>query len=50
VAQYAPDAQRIVTASLDDTAREWNATTGELLATLQGHVSIVWHARFSPDG
>ena len=49
-AQFSPDGQRIVTASLDNTARVWEAQTGKLLATLQGHTEEVTSAQFSPDG
>src|SRR5262249_44211413 len=33
-AAFSPDGQRIVTASQDNTARVWNAATGQLLASL----------------
>ena len=49
-AQFSPDGQRIVTASLDNTARIWETQTGKLLATLQGHTDRVETAQFSPDG
>ena len=42
--------QRIVNASDDRTARVWNAASGQLLATLQGHTGRVESAVFSPDG
>jgi WD40 repeat protein len=48
--QFSPDGQRIVTASVDNTVRVWNAADGRLLATLQGHTGYIPHARFSPDG
>ena len=47
-AEFSPDGQRIVTASLDKTARVWNATNGQLLVKLEGHT--IEHAAFSPDG
>ncbi|HEY1802950.1 MAG TPA: hypothetical protein VGG45_00585, partial [Terracidiphilus sp.] len=40
----------IVTASVDKTARIWNAATGQLIAILHGHESAVFSAAFSPDG
>ena len=46
---FSPDGQRIVTCSLDQTARVWDAATGAELVTL-GCASSVKLARFSPDG
>lgn len=46
---FSPDGQRIVTASGDQTARVWNAASGQLLATLRGHTQGVNSAVFSPD-
>ncbi|WP_433931103.1 protein kinase [Sorangium cellulosum] len=49
-ASYSPDGKRIVTASIDNTARVWNADgTGEPLV-LRGHDDLVFSAAFSPDG
>ncbi|WP_433934897.1 protein kinase [Sorangium cellulosum] len=49
-ASYSPDGKRIVTASVDNTARVWNADgTGEPLV-LRGHEERVFSAAFSPDG
>lgn len=49
--QYtSPDGQRIVTASSDKTPRVWDAKTGQELAKLSGHESVVSAAQFSPDG
>ena len=28
----------------------WNASTGRVIATLEGHSNVVWSAAFSPDG
>ena len=36
-AAYSPDGQSIVTASEDQTARIWDAATGEELRQLTGH-------------
>ena len=49
-AAFSPDGSRVVTASMDGTARLWDATTGAVLATLSGHMGIVFSAVFSPDG
>ena len=40
----------MLTASDDQTARLWEADSGKLLATFQGHTRWVWSAVFSPDG
>ncbi|MCH8342580.1 MAG: PD40 domain-containing protein [Planctomycetes bacterium] len=49
-ASFSPDGTRIVTASWDNTARVWDAATGEQLLVLRGHEFIVYSASFSPDG
>ena len=49
-AAFSPDGSRIVTASADDTARIWNAATGEEIAVLRGHEQAVNSAAFSRDG
>ncbi len=48
-ASFSPDGTRVVTASRDRTARIWNTTTGQLIATLTGHTREVVAASFSPD-
>ena len=45
-----PDGRRIVTASIDRTARIWDAAGGVQLAVLSGHGDGVWSAAWSPDG
>jgi len=42
--------QRVVTASLDGTARIWDAAAGTELLKLEGHSGVVLCACFSPDG
>src|SRR5262249_19717739 len=44
------DRSRLVTGSLDRTARVWDAQTGAEILTLQGHTGAVLSASFSPDG
>lgn len=45
-----PDARRVVTGSLDGTARVLDVATGELLAVLTGHGERVSGVDVSPDG
>ena len=49
-AAFSPDDSRIVTASSDQTARVWDASSGQQLLLLRGHTGQVWSADFSPDG
>jgi WD40 repeat protein len=49
-AAFSPDGGRVVTASGDGTAREWDAASGQELAVLRGHRSGVRSAAFSADG
>jgi hypothetical protein len=51
-AAFSPDGggTRIVTASVDNTARVWDAATGAPIAELKGHTGWVNSAAFSPDG
>lgn len=48
--RYSSAGDRVVTASRDNSARVWDAKTGEPIVTLLGHVGIVWSAVFTPDG
>ena len=41
---------RIVTASADQTARVWDARSGQELLSLRGHTDSVLSAAYSPDG
>ena len=49
-AVFDPSGQRILTGSLDQTARIWNARTGEQLLILSGHTAMLTAVHFSPDG
>ncbi len=49
-AAYSPDGKKILTSSVDFTAKIWNAETGQLLSSLKGHTGSVSRALFSPDG
>ncbi|RRC95318.1 WD40 repeat domain-containing protein, partial [Schaalia canis] len=47
---YSPDGTTILTTSRDNTARIWDATTGQTLHTLTGHTNTVTSGAYSPDG
>jgi WD40 repeat protein len=49
-ARFNHDGTRVVTASVDETARIWDSRTGKPLAELIGHGGPVLHAEFNPDG
>ena len=49
-AVYSPDGEKILSASYDQTIKEWDAGTGQCVKTLAGHTSIVSSAVYSPDG
>ncbi|MDY0093723.1 MAG: hypothetical protein RBT80_13595 [Candidatus Vecturithrix sp.] len=49
-AAFSPDGKRVVTASGDNTARVWEAASGQELTVLRGHEGEVVSAVFSPDG
>ncbi|MBZ0173158.1 MAG: hypothetical protein K8E66_12310, partial [Phycisphaerales bacterium] len=48
--RFSPDGKRIVTSSLDGTARVWDATSGQELVSLEGYTGEMSSAAFSPDG
>ncbi|HLO34163.1 MAG TPA: WD40 repeat domain-containing protein, partial [Anaerolineales bacterium] len=47
---FSPDGKRVATASQDQTAKVWDAATGQLLLTLIGHTDSVNGIVYSPDG
>ena len=49
-AEFSPDGRRVLTASLDGTARVWDVATGFASTPLLRHDDEVKHAAFSPDG
>jgi WD40 repeat protein len=49
-ARFSPDGRRILSASEDNTAKIWDALTGNLLADLKLNINTVNSAEFSPDG
>jgi TIR domain/WD domain, G-beta repeat len=49
-AQFSPDGQRVVTASADNTARLWDASSGRPVGEPMKHNGPVASAQFSPDG
>ena len=47
---FSPDGKRIVSGSLDRTAKAWDAATGREILTFTGHKNPIWCVAFSPDG
>ncbi len=47
---FSPDGQRLLTASIDHTARTWNAATGQELLVLRSGSDRGYVAALSPDG
>ena len=47
---YSPDGTKIISGSLDNTIKIWNANTGESLKTLVRDLSFVFSVAYSPDG
>jgi WD40 repeat protein len=50
VVAFSPDGQCVLTASLDGTARLWDAATGRPLGSSLRHQSMILAAALSPDG
>jgi WD40 repeat protein/uncharacterized caspase-like protein len=47
---FAPDGKQVLTGSMDNTARLWDARTGKELRTFTGYSNGVKCVAFSPDG
>jgi WD40 repeat protein len=47
---FSPDGTRIVTGSIDQTAKVWDARTGTPQLELKGHTHWLMSVAFSPDG
>jgi len=47
---FSPDGRFVLTGSADDTARSWDAATGQQIRTFTGHTEGVLSVAFSADG
>lgn len=47
---FSPDGRMLTSGGRDKTVRLWDAGTGQLLRTLEGHTHGVNSVAFSPDG
>jgi WD40 repeat protein len=47
---FSPDSTRLVTASVDYTARLWDTSTGAEVSVLRGHIGPVREVKYSDDG
>jgi WD40 repeat protein/serine/threonine protein kinase len=49
-AAFSPDGRTVVTGSVDQTARFWDAGSGTAIGAALDHRGQVWEVAFSPDG
>jgi len=47
---FSPDGSKIVSGSSDKTVKLWDAETGKILKSFEGHLNSVRDVDFSPDG
>jgi WD40 repeat protein len=48
--RFSPDGERVLSAGIDATLREWEVATGKELRRVRLPVKWLWRASFSPDG
>jgi WD40 repeat protein len=47
---FSPDGRRVLSGSRDKTLKLWDAASGQLIRTFEGHTGAVNSVAFSPDG
>jgi len=47
---FSPDGRTVVSGGWERTAKLWQTDPPRLLATLKGHMDVVYHGAFAPDG